>query len=183
MLPLLLLLPLVHSKLLVYTVHQTNDICRDNWKGSVCLPIFPLSRTNQPFVIQINARHDQQCDGQTLIYIRSRQCIYCPKHVNEIRCYRRRQRRMVPTSKEHIHRNSLIALSLGLLGILAIGILFAFLIIKRSPAHTNLLEAFDSQGNARSRPPPVKEVKIPVPRNPFLQPARLPYPKSIKTSK
>ena len=182
MLPLLLfLLPLVHSKLLTYTVHQTNDICRDNWKGSVCLPIFPLSRTNQPFVIQINARHDQQCDGQALIYIRSRQCIYCPKHLSEVRCYRRR--RMVPTSKEHIHRNSLIALSLGLLGILAIGILFAFLVIKRSAAHTNLLEAFDSQGKARSCPPPVKKIKIPVPRKQFLQPTRLPYPKSIKTSK
>jgi hypothetical protein len=147
MLLILLLFQNIHSELITYTLYQTNDICQHNWKKSICLPIFFLNQTNEPISITLNINNLNQCPTQTLAYIRPRQCIYCSKNLHEIHCNHQRIRRMTPITKEHIHRNSIAMIGISLLAILAIGSLITLFFIKRSQAHTNLLELFNPQEN------------------------------------
>ena len=164
----------IHSKLINYTLYQTNHVCQYNWKRSICLPIFSLNETNQPLVIKLDIDNENQCLTQTLVYIRSRQCIYCAKNVNDIYCNHHRSRRMIPINKEHIHRNQVAIISVSLLGVLIIGSLLTLLFIKRSQAHTNLLELFNPQTNSN-----IKSIK--VPQN--IKSTHLTVPKSIKSTK
>lgn len=170
----LLLSSSIHSKFTTYTLYQTNDICQYNWKGSICLPIFSLNKTNQPLLIKLDINNLNQCLTQTLVYIRSRKCIYCAINFQDIHCNHQRLRRMIPTTKEHTYRNSIGIIFISLLGILTIGSLFTLIFIKRSQAHTNLLELF----NQIKVPQNIKSVDI----NP-TQPIRSTVPKQIKSTK
>ncbi len=175
----------IHSKLITYTLYQTNEICQYNWKGSICLPIFSLNKTNQPLSIQLDRTYQNYCPSQILVYIRTRQCIYCAKNRQDIHCNHYRLRRMTPTQKEDIHRNEFAIIGIGLLGILIIGSLLTLLFIKRSPAHTNLLELFNPQPNSNIQS--INHIKIPrnikVAQIPSSQPIPLTIPKRIQTTK
>jgi hypothetical protein len=167
----------IHSKFITYTLYQTDDICQYNWQGSICLPIFSLNQTDQPLLIKLDINKENQCLSQALVYIRTRQCIYCSKNLRDIHCHHRRLRRMIPIKKENIHRNSIAIIGISLLGILIIGSLLTLLFIKRSQAHTNLLELVQSNSNIQS---------IKVPRNiksTRINPINLTVPKTIKTTK
>lgn len=170
----------INSKFITYTLYQTDDICQHNWKGSICLPSMSLNKTNQPLSIQVDISNKNPCPTQILVYIRSKQCIYCSKNIH---CNHERIKRMIPIEKQRIHLNQITIIGVSSLGIFFIGILFLFLMIKRSKAHTNLLELVNEQENATSK----KLIKIPVniksPPNHPSQPKCLTVPKSIKPTK
>ncbi|CAF3043850.1 unnamed protein product [Rotaria socialis] len=177
----------IHSKLITYTLYQTNDICQHNWKGSICLPIFPLNKTNQPLSIELDINNVDQCPLKILVYIRSRQCIYCPRNLHHKNCNHQRIRRMISTKKEYIQRNQTALIGISLLSILIIGSLFTLLFIKRSQAHTNLLELFNQQDNSNSNIQSVNHIKLhanikSAQMNP-PQPIRLHIPNKVKTTK
>lgn len=151
----------IHSKLFTYTLYQTNDICQHNWRGAICLPSFSLNPTDQPISIQLDRNSSAQCPSQTIVYIRTRQCIYCSRNFHDIHCHRPRLRRMVPVQKEQMHRNQTTVIGVGVLGILVIGSLFTLFLIKRSQAHTNLLELFNQQQNPNSNIQPINHIKVP----------------------
>ncbi len=168
----------IHSKLITYTLYQTNDICQHNWKGSICLPIFSLNKTNHPLLVKLDINNQNQCPTKTLVYIRTQQCIYCSKNLADIHCnHHQRFRRMIPIKKEHIHGNPIAIISISLLGILIIGSLFTLFILKRSKAHTNLLELFNPQQNTNIKT--INHIKIPE----TIQSIQLPVPKKIQTTK
>ncbi len=174
----------IHSKLITYTLYQTNNICQHNWKGSICLPTFFLNYTNQPLKIKLDIKNQNQCPTQILVYIRTQQCIYCSKNLHDIDCNHQRLRRMIPIKKENIHQNSIAIIGISLLGILIIGSLLTLLFIKRSQAHTNLLELFNhSNSNIQS----INHIKVPqniksAHINPS-EPIRLTALKKIQTTK
>jgi len=91
---------------------------------------------------------------------------------------------MIPINKEHIHQNSIAIIGISLLGILIIGSLFTLIFIKRSQAHTNLLELFNhSNSNLQT----INHIKVPqtiksTHINPS-EPIRLIAPKKIQTTK
>jgi hypothetical protein len=92
---------------------------------------------------------------------------------------------MIPIKKEYIHQNSIAIISISLLGILIIGSLLTLLFIKRSQAHTNLLELSNpsnsntqSINNIKVLPQNIKSTSI----NPS-QPKHLTILKEIKTTK
>ena len=161
---LLLLFISVHSKLLTYTVYQTDEICPDNWKGSICLPIFPLPVRLRSIQIQVNLNEDdyreKQCSHQTLIYIRSRSCLYCPNNIDDIHCHQR-LKRMTPTDKPNSRGVRFAFLIISLSSIVAIGSLFTLFIIKRSKAQTNLLENQNIPIRSSDDLRPVKQIKVP----------------------
>ncbi len=167
----------IHSKQITYTLYQTDDLCQFNWKGSICLPIFSLNQTDRPVLIKLDLNKENQCTSQTLVYIRTRQCIYCSKNLRDIHCNHRRMRRMVPVNKEQVHRNSIAIIGISLLGVLIVGSLLTLLFIKRSQAHTNLLELLQPNSNIQS---------IKVPRNiksTQINSAHLTVPQTIKSTK
>jgi hypothetical protein len=84
---------------------------------------------------------------------------------------------MIPIKKEHIHGNPIAIISISLLGILIIGSLFTLFILKRSKAHTNLLELFNPQQNTNIKT--INHIKIPE----TIQSIQLPVPKKIQTTK
>lgn len=154
----------VQSKLLTYTVYQIDEICPDNWKGSICLPIFPLPVHHQSIQIQVNLNEDddqeKQCSHQTLIYIRSRSCLFCPNNLDEIDCPRR-SKRMTPTDKPNSRGVRLAFLLISFASIMAIGSLFTLFIIKRSKAQTNLLENQNIPIRSIDDFQPIKQIKVP----------------------
>ena len=156
---LLLLVSLTRSKFIAYTFYQTDDLCQFNWKDSVCTPIGALNATHRPIVAELVIPMRDLCATHTLVYVRTRQCIYCPKDLDDIHCEHPRLRRMAATEREHRQGNSLVVLGMGLFGVLAIGSVFALLVIKRSQAHTNLLEL--SREPDHLHPP--HRLKVPVP--------------------
>jgi hypothetical protein len=84
---------------------------------------------------------------------------------------------MVPVNKEQVHRNSIAIIGISLLGILIVGSLLTLLFIKRSQAHTNLLELLQPNSNIQS---------IKVPRNiksTQINSAHLTVPQTIKSTK
>jgi hypothetical protein len=174
----------IHSKLITYTLYQTNNICQDNWEGSICLPIFSFNKTNQPLLIKLDINNQNQCPTKIIVYIRTRQCIYCSKNFHDIHCNHQRLRRMIPTKKEHIYQNQIAIIGIGLLSLLIIGTLLTLLVIKRSQAHTNLLELFNYQTNPNSNLQSINHIK--VPRNiksVHNKPLCVTIPKPIKTTK
>ena len=150
----------VHSELTTFTLYQTDDICQHNWKGSVCLPALPLNKTNQPLSFALDIDGHNQCPTQILVYIRSRQCIYCSKNYNDIFCSHRRLRRTVTTKRELIHRKHKTIIGISFLSILIIGSLLTLIFIKRSPAHTNLLELVNHQGIPNSNIQSINHIKV-----------------------
>lgn len=130
---------LVHSTLLTYKVYQTDDICSFNWRRSICLPIFRLKRTNRSSQIQIDIRDKTFCFNRSLIYIRPKSCLYCPKSFILIHC----EKRIVYEKQNERKRFSgkrFIAPVLGCIGLLLLfSVVFVF-VIKRTPAQTNLFE-------------------------------------------
>ncbi|CAF1117407.1 unnamed protein product [Adineta steineri] len=171
----------IHSKLLTYTLYQTDDICQYNWKGSICLPIFSLNETDEPLLFKLDINNHNQCPTQTLVYIRTQQCIYCSKNLHDIHCNHIRLRRMIPVNKEHTYRNHIAVISISLAGMLIIGSLFSLFFIKRSNAHTNLLELFNSQQTSNSNIKSLNHIKVPktiktTPRNQL----QLTIPKTMK---
>jgi hypothetical protein len=167
----------IQSKFITYTLYQTDDICQFNWKDSICLPIFSLNQTDRPLLIKLNLNKENQCSSQVLVYIRTQQCIYCSKNLEDIHCHHRRLRRMIPVKKEQVYRNSIAIIGISLIGILIIGSLFTLLFIKRSQAHTNLLELLQPNSNIQS---------IRVPRNIKsiqINPIHLTVPQTIKPTK
>jgi hypothetical protein len=177
----------IHSKLITYKLYQTNDLCQHNWKRSICLPIFSLNKTNQVLAIQFDTNDQNHCPTQTLVYIRTQQCIYCSKNLDDIHCNHQRFRRMVPKNNEHIHRNQIAIVSISLLGIFIVGSLLTLLFIKRSQAHTNLLELYNHQSNPNSNLQSINHIKVPryIKSAPINQsPAiRLAVPKRIQSTK
>ncbi|CAF1466926.1 unnamed protein product [Rotaria sordida] len=177
----------IHSKLITYTLYQTNDICQHNWKGSICLPIFSFNKTTQPLLIQLDINNKNQCPTQILVYIRTQQCIYCSKNFHDIHCNHQRIRRMIPIKNEHIHQYQITIIGISLLTIFIIGILLSLFFIKRSQAHTNLLELINHQDNSNSNIKSINQIK--VSRNiksthiNQSQPIRLTIPNKIKTTK
>jgi len=148
-----------YSKFVNYTLYQTDDLCRSNWKESVCIRSFFLHQTNQPFLISLKLNDTIHCLSQILVYIRPLQCIYCAKTLSDIHCNRRRLRRMIPREKSSsIHRNTLTVIGLSLFGVFLVGSLFTLLFIKRTQAHTNLLELKNTQSNLRA----INQIKIPT---------------------
>ena len=161
----ILLFASVQSKLLTYTVYQTDEICPDNWKGSICLPIFPLPVRRRSMKIRVNLNEDdqreKQCSDQTLIYIRSRSCLFCPNNIDQIHCHQR-SKRLTPTDDKPNRRGVRAAfLLISLASIVAIGSLFALFIIKRSKAQTNLLENATIPIHSSDDLRPVKQIKVP----------------------
>lgn len=169
-----LLIIQIHSTFLTYTLYQTDDICQENWQGSICLPIFSLDHFDQPLSIEVPWNDENVCRTRTLVYIRPKQCIYCSKNLAQIHCQHRRIRRLTPTSKEALHRNSIAIIALSLLALLVIGTLFTLLIIKRSQAHTNLLELIQPNANIQS---------IKVPNRIKSKPVHLTVPQPVKPMK
>lgn len=165
----------IDSTFLTYTLYPTDDICQENWQGSICLPIFSLDYFDQPLTIQVPWNDENFCQSQMLVYIRTKQCIYCSKtpHV-DIHCQHRRIRRMTSTNKESLHRNSFAIIAISLLALLVIGTLFTLLIIKRSQAHTNLLELLQPNSNIQS---------IKVPNKIKSKPMHLTVPQPIRPMK
>ncbi|CAF4981240.1 unnamed protein product [Rotaria socialis] len=94
---------------------------------------------------------------------------------------------MISTKKEYIQRNQTALIGISLLSILIIGSLFTLLFIKRSQAHTNLLELFNQQDNSNSNIQSVNHIKLhanikSAQMNP-PQPIRLHIPNKVKTTK
>lgn len=161
----------INSTFLTYTLYQTNDLCQENWQGSICLPTFSLENFEEPLSIKVPFYSQNPCRSQTLVYIRTKQCIYCSKNFDDIHCQHRRIRRMTSTNKEYLHRNSIAIIALSLLALLVIGTLFTLLIIKRSEAHTNLLELLQPNTNIQSIKVPTKSkaihLTVPQPNKPI----------------
>jgi hypothetical protein len=169
------LLPTIQSEWFTYAVYQTDDLCQYNWEGSICLPILSLNQSNQPVLVQVDINKHNPCPTRTLVYVRTRQCIYCSKRLEDIHCRYHRLRRMAPAKKTEIHQNSLTIISIGLLSILLVGSLFALAFIKRSKAHTNLLELVHPTGltiksiNQIRVPEPIRPTTVLVTRVPGIQ--------------
>lgn len=129
----------VHSKLLTYTLHQTDHICSHNWKASICLSILHLDRTTRPLTIKLDQINENFCHTQNLIYIRSRSCIYCPIDFNDIHCHRQRFRRHDYSSNPSTVYGRFPLKTIGLIGCFTLLIAVLILYIKRTPAQTNLI--------------------------------------------
>ena len=177
----------IHSKLTTFTLYQTNDLCQHNWKGSICLPVLFVNKTNQSLSFALDIDNHNQCPTQVLVYIRSRQCIYCSKNLNDIFCSHQRLRRTVTTKRKLIHRNQKTFIGISFLGILIIGSLLILLFIKRSQAHTNLLELLNHQSIPNSNIQSINHIKvagnIKSTHHDQSQPNRSTDSKKIKTKK
>ncbi|UJR26436.1 hypothetical protein I4U23_007767 [Adineta vaga] len=176
----------IHSKLITYTLYQTDDLCQYNWKGSICLPIISFNQTNQPLVVQLDINNPNLCPTETLVYIRTEKCIYCSKNIHDIHCNHRRISRMISIEKKYNHRNYLPIISISLISILIVGSLFTLFFIKRSKAHTNLLELIPSSqpSNIKSLnhvkvSQPFKSIQMNLP----LQSTHLIVPRQIKSTR
>ena len=177
----------IHSKLITYKIYQTNDLCRDNWQGSICLPIFPLNRSDQPFIIRIDTYKPNLCPTLTFVYIRTIQCVYCSKQIHDIHCKHKRKRRMAPREEESNYRNYFPIVTISLASVLIIGSLFTLFFLKRSQAHTNLLELIPPLQQSNSNIKSLNHIKVPqaiksVPANLF-QPTHLTVPRRVKTTR
>lgn len=183
----LVFFPNIHTKLITYTLFQTDDICQHNWKGSICLPIFPLNKTYQQLSIELDIDNNNSCLTHILVYIRTRHCIYCPKNLDHIHCNHQRSRRMISKKRDLFYQNQTFIIGICLFSILIIGSLFTLFFIKRSQAHTNLLELYNHQDTSNSNIQSMNHIKvhgnIKSAHVNLPEPRRLIIPNKIKTTK